>query len=136
MNPYDRLRSTLTREFRTQAQPCLRSLWADVMELEEAADEPAFLEAREQILHRILALGRAAAAAHIHPVPAHCEALTRHVAAVGCAPDTVRAEAFAALYREMTAITGVLYGIHVEAVTGSRAKKSTEEMELVGCGAN
>lgn len=119
-----------------QAQPHLRSLWADVMELEGATDEPTLLLAREQTLHRVVALGRAARAAHAHGVAALSQALASLVTAVGHAPDTTREEAFAGLRQKMTEITGALYGIHRDAATGPHAEEPTEGMELVGCGAN
>ncbi len=36
MNAYDRFLSSLLSEFKRKAQPEVRSLWADLMELEEA----------------------------------------------------------------------------------------------------
>jgi hypothetical protein len=136
MKTYDRFLSTLADEFRLQAQPRLRSLWADVMELEEATHEPAFSAAREQTMHRVLALGRAARAVHAHEVRALSQALARLVTTVACTPDATRTETFATLYQKMTEMTEALYGLHTHAVTGGDDGVPAEEMELAGCGAN
>jgi len=136
MKTYDRFLSTLADEFRLQAQPRLRSLWADVMELEEATYEPAFSAAREQTMHRILALGRAARAVNAHEVRALSQVLARLVTTVACTPDATRAEAFATLYQKMTEMTEALYGIHPHTADGRDDRVPADEMELAGCGAN
>jgi hypothetical protein len=136
MNQYDRFLSTLANEFRMQAPPHLRSLWADVMELEEARDGQAFSVARKSTMRRVLTLSRAARAGHAHEVRALSQDLARLVTSMAHTPDPTRAEAFAVLYQKMTEITEAVYGIHTDTSTGRHAEEPDEEMELVGCGSN
>jgi hypothetical protein len=110
---YDRFRFSLTREFTLRAQPHLRSLWADVMELEEATDEHALSVAREQTMRRVRTLGWAACAVDIPEVQALSQTVEQLVATMAPAPGATRFEFFGVLDQQMTKLTEALYAIDV-----------------------
>jgi hypothetical protein len=131
MNTYDRLLFSLLLEFKRQAQPQVRSLWADMMELVEAIDERALSTAREQAFHRVRVLGRAASAAHADQVQSLGQELELMLGALMQAPTAACPELFESLYETMRQLTGAVYSIDVEAPVPEHAGQPTE-LTLVG----
>ena len=133
MNTYDRFLSSLLSEFKRKAQPQVRSLWADLMELEEAIDEPGFSAAREQALRRIRVLGRAANAAHARPV----RSLSRsHELTLGALMQTRAAacpELFTRLHETMWMLAVALYSIETEPPVSEHDGQSTELTLVESC---
>jgi hypothetical protein len=129
-NEYDRFLSSLAREFTLRAQPHLRSLWADVMELEEATDEHALSVAREQTMRRVRVLGRAAHAANAREMQALSQTVEQLVATLAPAPGATRFEFFGVLDQKMTKLTEALYAIKVETPPSKPEGQPTED-ELV-----
>jgi hypothetical protein len=125
-NEYDRFLFSLTREFTLRAQPHLRSLWADVMELEEATNEHALSVAREQTMRRVRTLGRAARAANARDVQALSQTVEQLVAAMAPAPGATRFEFFGVLDQKMTKLTEALYAINVAAPPSEPEGQPTE----------
>jgi hypothetical protein len=111
-NEYDRFLFSLTREFTLRAQPHLRSLWADVMELEEATDEHTLSIAREQTMRRVRTLGRAARAINAREVQALSQTVEQLVATMATAPGATRFEFFGVLDQKMTKLAEALYAIN------------------------
>jgi hypothetical protein len=133
MNTYDRFRSSLLSEFKRKAQLEVRSLWADLMELEEALDERAFFAAREQALRRIRVLGRAASAANAHQVQSPGHTLELMLVALMQAPTAARPDLFEGLYDALRKLTGALYSIDVEAPVSERAQQPDELTLVESC---
>src|SRR6266850_7937252 len=126
MNKYDQLLYSLTAEFKLRAHPLLRSVWADLMELEEAMDEPKLRDVREQARQRILALGQAACAANARDVQAHSQALAQLVTTVTPARDADHHELFDTLYQKMRELTEALYATQATPPVSGRASHPTE----------
>jgi hypothetical protein len=129
-NEYDRFLFSLTREFTLRAQPHLRSLWADVLELEEAADERALSVARDQTLRRVRTLGWAARAANAREVQALSQTVEQLVATLAPAPGATHFEFFGVLDQKMTKLTEALYAINVT-TPPSEPEGQPTECELV-----
>jgi len=111
MKTYDHLRFSLMTGFKLKAEPHLRSLWADLMELEAAADESALFVAREQALRRLLALSSAAGAANARKVQTLGHALRHLVNTTTQVRDATNYECFDALYKKTRELTEALYAI-------------------------
>ncbi|MGO9245203.1 MAG: hypothetical protein ACLPT4_00330 [Verrucomicrobiia bacterium] len=131
MNAYDRFLTTLLAEFKRKAQPQVRSLWADLMELAEAADEPAFAAAREQALHRNHILGRAAEAAHAHAVQSLSNTLELTLRVLTQTHIAARPGLIDALYQTMNRLTEALCLIDTEAPLHEEDAESGDRAELV-----
>lgn len=130
MNTYDRFLSSLLSEFKRKAPPQVRSLWADLMELEEATDERALSAAREQALRRIRVLGRAAGAAKAQQVQSLSQALELRLGALTQGRAAVRPELFEGLDDTMRELAEALYSIDAEDAITEPADQPTE-MALV-----
>lgn len=111
MKTYDPLRFSLMTEFKLKAEPHLRSLWADLMELEAASDESTHFVAREQALRRLLALSSAAGAANAREVQTLGHALRLLVITITQVRDATNYECFDALYKKMCELAEALYAI-------------------------
>ena len=112
MNTYDRFRSSLLTEFKLKAQPHVRSLWADVVELEEARDEHAFAAALQQALHRVRVLERAAGAANAQAVQTLSETIADMLSALTSVQTAARPGSLDELHRTMNKLTEALYSIN------------------------
>jgi hypothetical protein len=121
MSTYDRFLSSLLSEFKRQAQPQVRSLWADLMELEEAIDETAFAAARERAVHRIRVLGRAANAANAHPVRSLSQSLKLTLGALMPTRAAACPELFTRLYETIWMLADTLYSMDGEAPVSEHA---------------
>jgi hypothetical protein len=133
MNTYDRFLSSLLSEFKRKAPPHVRSLWADLMELEEAKDERALSAAREQAMRRIRVLGRAAGAANAHQVQSLGQTLELMLEVLTQAPAAARPGLFESLYETMRKLDGALYSIDVEAHVSEHAGQPTEMTLVESC---
>jgi hypothetical protein len=133
INTYNRLLVSLLTEFKHQAQPHIRSLWADLLELEEATGERALSAAREQSLRRIRVLEWAAHAANAGEVQAISQTLEHMVATVPTARDGSRPELFEALHETMTKLTESLCWIEMTATTGEQACRQPGEALVESC---
>jgi hypothetical protein len=111
MKTYDPLRFSLMTEFKLKAEPHLRSLWADLMELEAAADQSTLFVAREQALRRLLALSSAAGAANAREVQTLGHALRLLVITITQVRDATNYECFDSLYKKMRELAEALYAI-------------------------
>ena len=111
MKTYDPLRFSLMTEFKLKAEPHLRSLWADLMKMEAAADESTLFVAREQALRRLLALSSAAGAANAREVQTLGHALRLLVITITQVRDATNYECFDALYKKMRELAEALYAI-------------------------
>jgi len=98
-------------EFKLKAEPHLRSLWADLMKMEAAADESTLFVAREQALRRLLALSSAAGAANAREVQTLGHALRLLVITITQVRDATNYECFDALYKKMRELAEALYAI-------------------------
>jgi hypothetical protein len=133
MNTYDRFLSSLLSEFQRKAQPQVRSLWADLMELAEAIDERTLSAAREQALRRIRVLGRAASVAHADQVQSPGQELELMLGALTQAPAAARPELLEGLYETMRKLTGAVYSIDVEAPVSKHARQPSELTLVESC---
>jgi hypothetical protein len=115
MNTYDRFQSSLLSEFKRKAQPHVRSLWADLMELSEVTTERSLSTARAQALQRIRVLERAAGAANAHHVRSLSQALELMLDDITQVLPVARPELFEALCETMRKLTEALYSIDAEA---------------------
>jgi len=106
MNTYDRFLTVLLSDFKRGAQPLIRSLWADLMEVAEATDERSFSAASEQALRRIRILGRAARAANAGQVQSRNQALELRLRVLARSPAAGRPELFEGLYETMRELAG------------------------------
>jgi len=131
MNTYDRLLTTLLTEFKRKAPPQVRSLWADLMELAEAADEPAFVAAREQALRRNHILGRAAGAAHAHAVQSLSNTLELTLRVLTQTHVAARPGLIDAMYQIMNRLTEALCLVDTEAPRHEEDTESSDPAELV-----
>jgi chemotaxis protein histidine kinase CheA len=133
MNTYDRFLSSLLSEFKRKAQPQVRSLWADLMELEEAIDERALSMAREQALRRIHVLGQAADASQAHPVRSLSQTLEHMLGALTQTRAATCPELFTHLHGTIWMLADTLYSMDVEAPASERADQPTEPMLVESC---
>jgi hypothetical protein len=133
MNTYDRFLSSLLSEFKRKAQPQVRSLWTDLMELEGATGKRALSAAREQALRRIHVLGRAASAAHADQVQSPDHELKLMLGALTQAPAAARPKLLEGLYETMRQLTGAVYSIDVVAPVSEHAGQPTELMLVESC---
>jgi hypothetical protein len=130
MHVYDRFLFTLRTVFTRRAQPHLRSLWADLMELEEAPDAHAFRVARDQTLRRLQVLGRAARAVEADEVEALGRTLAELVTTVTDARDAKRQELFDSLHEKMRELVEASYAIQATPSAVGRNRRPAES-ELV-----
>ena len=126
MKAYGQLRFSLMTEFKLKAEPQLRSLWADLMELEAAADAFALFVAREQALRRLRALSSAAGAANAREVHTLCDALSLLVDTATQVRDATNYECFDALYKKTRELTGALSAIKAPPPLSERQRQSAE----------
>lgn len=133
MNPYDRFLSSLLLEFQRKAQSQVRSLWADLMELEEAIDERAFSAAREQALQRIRVLGRAANAANARPVRYLSRSLELTLGALMQTRAVACPKLFTRLYESMWMLARALYAIDADAPVPAHARQAGELTLVESC---
>jgi hypothetical protein len=133
MNTHDRFLFSLLSEFKRRAQPQVRSLWADLMELAEATDEKVFSVASEQALRRIRILGRAAGAANASQVQCHNWALEIRLRAFKQESVVVRPELFEGLYETMRELTGALCSIDTESAISKHTSQPTEMALVEAC---
>jgi len=132
---YDQFLFSLVTKFTHRAQPHIRSLWADLMELEEARDAHTLRVVREQTLRRVQALGRAAHAVSADEVEALSRTLVLLVANVTDVKGARHRESFDSLYGKMRELTEALYAVHATpSVVGSDCHPT--ESELVESYAN
>jgi hypothetical protein len=134
MKTYDPLRFSLTTEFTLKAGPHLRSLGADLMELEAAADESTLVAAREQALRRLLALSSAAGAANAHEVQTLAHALRLLIMTTTHVRDASNYGCFDALYKKMRELTEAVHAIKAPPV--SERERQPAETALVEFSAN
>jgi hypothetical protein len=116
MDAFDRFLRTLKSEFKRGACRHIRSLWADLEELAEAAGESARAAIVMQALRRVCILERAARAANAHEVQAVSERLKR---ALANGP-----ESFVMLELTMARLTEALHAIDTEAPASDRIERS------------
>ena len=133
MNTYERFLSSLVTEFKQQAPPQICSLWADLMELEEATDERAFSAAHDQVLCRIYELGCAATAAGAHPVPSLSRSLELKLRALTRARVATHAESVESLHRTMNQLAEVLYSIDATVPVPENTNQPTETLLVESC---
>jgi hypothetical protein len=128
MNTHDQFLSSLLSEFKRKAQPQVRSLWADLMELEEAMDERSLSAARDQALRRIRVLGQAANAANAHPVRSLNQALEHRLGALTQARATACPELFTRLHEIVWLLADAVYSIDTDVPATEPAGQPTERM--------
>jgi hypothetical protein len=134
MNTYERFLSSLLSEFKRRAQPLIRSLWADLIEVTEATDEPSLSAAREQALRRIRILGRAARAANAGQVQSRNQALELRLRALMPAPAAARPElSHEGLYETMRELAGAQCSIDGEAPVPENTNQPTEALLVESC---
>lgn len=133
MKTYEQLRFSLLTEFKLKAEPHLRSLWADLMELEAASDESALDAARGQALRRISALSSAAGAADANEVRMLSRALGFLVATATQVRDATNYERFDALYKKARKLTEALHAIKEPPALSEREYQLTEAALVSSC---
>jgi hypothetical protein len=133
MKTYDPLRFSLMTEFTLKAGPHLRSLWADLMEMEAAADEAALSVAREQAVRRLLALGAAAGAVNAQEVRTLSHTLRLLVTTATQVRDATNYECFDALYKKMRELTEALYAIKPPPPLSERERQPAESALVESC---
>jgi hypothetical protein len=126
MKTYDHLRFSVIAEFKRKAEPYLQSLWADLMELEAAADESALFVARVQASRRLLAIGSAAGAANAQEVRILCQMLRLLVVNTTQVRDVINYEVFDSLYKKMRELTEALYAIQAPSPLPERKRQPAE----------
>ncbi len=126
MNTYEHFLHSLLTEFKTEAQPHLRSLWADVEELEEATDERRRSLTLRHALHRTRALEWAAHSVNAREVRALGRDLERMLADLAHAPTAVSRVSPAALHQTMNQLTEALCSIDVKPSTGVHASETSD----------
>jgi hypothetical protein len=131
MKEYIRFQFALSAEFKRKAQPQVRSLWADLMELTEATDEAAFVTACEQALCRNYVLGRAACAANARTVKPLSNTLELMLCVLTQTHAAARPGLFDALYQTMNRLTEALYQIDTEDRLTEDDAESGDLAELV-----
>jgi len=135
MHEYDRFLFSLVTEFTRRALPQIRSLWADLMELEEASDPHALRVARAQTLRRLQILRQAARAVDAAQVQSLSQTLAQSVVTVPDERNAHRQELFEFLYQTMRELTEALYVIQaVPSAMGQNGHPT--ESELVDSYAN
>jgi hypothetical protein len=134
MNAYDWFLSSLLSEFKRRAQPQVRSLWDDLMELEVPVDKQGFLAAHKHALRRIHVLGRAASAVNAHHVLSLDQTLEFMLGAFTQAPAAARPELFESLYETMRELTGAVCSIDAEALLSAHTGQSTKMTFVESCG--
>lgn len=117
MNPYTRFQRNLRLGFRIHAQPQIRSLWADLLELEETSDPRARSALIGQARRRVRALGRAARATDCRDVEAACEAFGRALTA-GRLRDR---QVLDGLSQQMNKLAEAVYGVRGSTAASGRA---------------
>ena len=135
MNTYEHFLHLLLTEFKNEAQPHLRSLWADVEELEEVTDERRRSLTLRHALHRTRALEWAAHSVNAHEVRALGRDLERMLADLAHTPAAVSRVSPAALHQTMNKLTEALCSVDAEPSAGGRASV-TSGVPLVACGAD
>jgi hypothetical protein len=135
MNTGEHFLHSLLTEFKTEAQPHLRSLWADVEQLEEVTDERRRSLTLRHALHRTRALEWAAHSVNAHEIRALGRDLERMLADLAHAPPAVSRVSPAALRQTMNQLTEALCSVDAEPSTGVRASE-TSDAPLVACGAD
>jgi len=133
MNTYEQFLSSLTREFKQQAPPRFRSLWADLVELEEATDERSFSATQNQALRRIHALGCAARAALAHPVPSLSRSLELRLRTLTREHAATHSESIEALHRTMNQLGEALYSIEDGPHVPENTNQPTETLLVGSC---
>jgi hypothetical protein len=133
MNTYDRFLTLLLSDFERGAQPQIRSLWADLMEVAEATDERSFSAACEQALRRIRVLGRAARAANAGQVQSNNQALELRLRVLMQAPAAARPELFEGLYETMREVAGAECSIDPETTVAGHACQPSEMALVDAC---
>jgi HPt (histidine-containing phosphotransfer) domain-containing protein len=128
MNIYERLLSTLAKEFKQKAPPQFRSLWADLMELEEATDDLAFSTAHDHALRRIHALECAAKATQANPVQSLGRSLELELRALNYTRAASHPEYFGALRQTMNRIAEALYTGDETAPLSEKSNQPAEEL--------
>jgi len=132
-NTYERLLSSLTTEFKQKAPPQFRSLWADLMELEEATDERAFSATHDQALRRIHALGSAARAARAHPLPSLSRSLELKLRTLTRAHAATHPESLEALHRTMNQFAEALCSLEAAGPVPENFNQPTEALLVESC---
>ena len=133
MNTYEHFLQLLLAEFKIEAQPHLRSLWADVEELGETMDERRRSLTLRHALHRTRVLELAAHSVNADEVRAIGRDLERMLADLAHAPTAVSRVSPAALHQTMNKLTEALCSIDVKPSAGVRASR-TSDATLVACG--
>jgi len=133
MNTYERLLSSLAREFKQKAPSQFRSLWADLMELEEATDEKAFTAAHDQALRRIHALESAAHAARVHPISSLSRSLELKLRVLPRASAVTHLESLETLHRAMNQLAEALYASDAAALNPETTNQPTETSLVESC---
>ena len=133
MNTYERFLSSLVTEFKQKAPPQFRSLWADLMELEDTTDERAFSAAHDQALRRIHTLGCAANATRAHPMPSLSRSLELKLRALTRARAATHPESLEALHRTMNQLAEALYSTDATAPVPESTNQPTETLLVVSC---
>jgi hypothetical protein len=133
MNTYERLLSSLVTEFKQKAPSQFRSLWADLMELEDATDERMFSVAHDQALRRTRALGCAAKAAGAHPVPSLSRSLELKLCSLTRADAGTHPESIETVHRTMNQLAEALYLIDATARAPENANQPTETLLVESC---
>ena len=132
-NTYERFLSSLTTEFKQKAPPQFRSLWADLMELEEATDERAFSATHDLALRRIHALGCAARAASAYPVPSLSRSIELKLRTLTRARTATHPESVEALHRTMNQLAEALCSIEAAASVSENTNQPTEALLAESC---
>ena len=116
-----------------RAQPLIRSLWADLMEVAEASDERSVSVANEQALCRIRILGRAARAANAGQVQSRNQVLELQLLVLAQAPAAARPELLEDLHEPMRELAGAQYSIDAETTAAGCACPPTEMTLVEAC---
>jgi hypothetical protein len=133
MNTYDQFLTLLLSDFKRRAQPLIRSLWADLKEVAEVADDRSISAASEQVLRRIRILGRAARAANAGQVQSHNQALELRLPALTQAPAAARPELLEGLYETTRELAGAQYSIDTETTVAERTGQPIEMTLVEAC---
>jgi hypothetical protein len=133
MNTYDQFLSSLSSELKRRAQPLIRSLWADLMEVAEATDERSVSAAGEQALRRIRILGRAVRAANAGQVQSRNQALELQLRVLMQAPVAARPGLLEGVYEAMRELARAQCSIDVEAPVLENTDQPTEALLVESC---
>jgi len=132
-NTCNHLHVSLLTQFKHQAQRHIRSIWADLLELEEAPDGPALSDAREQTQRRIRTLEWAARAAEAREVLIISQTLEDEVTAISHGRDESRPESFETLHETMTKLAEALYQIDATASADEQVCYETHDTLVESC---